>query len=500
MSISHTSSKFTITFVADELFAKICNTSAVNAKYVAPEVNTDSLILSDDERYFFDSNIDNILSSLAAYFVRVMGKDDTFGIIEGKITLSFTSGKQSSAGEENILSTLTEQYIIVEVLRLWYTSVAINEVLATKYVDESVSVDRRLRIALFPFYRPSHSTSIFDYIKVVGAPGADKIHHINNRSDFILLWKAKSGEELPQKFSIIFYTTGAEIYEVAYGATAPEGEFPKVVPIEDTDGKYRSAHIVFDLSATGNYFGDGALSYTMVSHLENAMFPDNEQVVESTATLPIEIWGGTTDFVAQIEAAYIPAFMKLRLSDLTADEIKILQTPALEAAKEANAAAEEALKQGGYANQQANIAKQEALTAKANGEKAVITASNAATKAYQQGEDTEKKGNYAKEVAQNILDPDGEFQQAEATRKANEAARQQAEEKRQTDTTKAIEDTKAATQKAENVVDTLEEFKNETTERVDELEVKIDRVFDGGRADSVYGPAARVVNCGKAII
>ena len=151
MAITHTSSKFTISLVEKDLFEKICNISALNVKYISPDINADSLILSGDEKYFFDTNLPDILSTLAGYFVRVMSKEDTYKVEGDNITLTFTSEKQSSAGEESILYTLVEQYIIVEVLRLWYTSVAVNEVLAAKYTAEISSIDRRLRIALFTF-------------------------------------------------------------------------------------------------------------------------------------------------------------------------------------------------------------------------------------------------------------------------------------------------------------------------------------------------------------
>lgn len=617
MALSTTNAKITFTFDRAEVFQKICDVSALNAKYVNEEINTDSLIMTADEQYFFDSNIENVVSSLATYFVRISSNEDTYTIDDSSISLTFNARegaeKQYSKVEVDILHSLVKDYIVTEILRLWYTSVAANEIFGAKYASESASLDRKLRIALFQFYKPVHTANFFDCIRVVGEHNS-KVAHINNRSDFVLVWYPKDGTALPDKFSITFYTTGAETYEVNYPSVATPAN---VIPIVGDDGIARSAHIIFDLSTSANYFSDGRLRYTMVADIANPMFADGFQTVESSDELPFEIWGGPSDSVAKIKAEFIPAYAKLTLADLTEAEIKILQGPALDAAMEASGAATQASEAASLANeatqnlvgavQAANDAAAYATqsggfaleardktlatenyvkTEEAKREKAelarvaneqvrmdaeskrqtdsadilgkALVATNAATNAADAAEkerlnlvaftkeleekdslrdtkEVERQSNETERInrenerigAENIrvanenvrihnenVRQTNEQQRIdnEDTRKTNEEQRQEQEAKRQTDSATAVSNADVATASAtaaaksandaaasaNEVVATLEEFKNETTERVDDLEVKIDRVFDGGRADSVYGPAVRVINCGGA--
>lgn len=617
MALSTTNAKITFTFGRAEVFQKICDVSALNAKYVNEEINTDSLIMSVDEQYFFDSNIENVVSSLATYFVRISSNEDTYLITSSDIVLTFNARegaeKQYSKVEVDILHSLVKDYIVTEILRLWYTSVAANEIFGAKYASESASIDRKLRIALFQFYKPVHTANFFDCIRVVGEHNS-KVAHINNRSDFVLVWYPKDGTALPDKFSITFYTTGAETYEVNYPSVATPAN---VIPIVGDDGMARSAHIIFDLSTSANYFSDGRLRYTMVADIANPMFADGFQTVESSDELPFEIWGGPSDSVAKIKAEFIPAYAKLTLADLTEAEIKILQRPALEAAESANAAANRtetaihnagvqernaeraakeadiaasfANKAGGYANTTANdlkdYVKEVEKAEQARGEEELRRQTNeqgrndkfdeikgewfaisgnanvAISGANAAAHNADKKLLELIGLEQTLTDKDiqrdvnesgrqtnenlrieqenerigaenirvanenvrihnenvrqtNEQQRIdnEDTRQTNEEQRQEQEAKRQTDSATAVSNANVATASAtaaaksandaaasaNEVVATLEEFKNETTERVDDLEVKIDRVFDGGRADSVYGPAVRVINCGGA--
>lgn len=614
-SIDITPSQITISLNRAELFEKICNISALNAKYVSEEINVDSLIITADEKYFFDTNIGPIVASLANYFVRIITeKNDTYTISDSEIKLVFnasslTDGRLTKV-EVDILCSLVEEYIVTEILRLWYHSVAPNELLATKYVGEATKIDRRLRIILFQFYKPTSESSIIDSIKISGMEDVD-ILHINNRSDFVLVWKGKNFAVLPDTFSVSFYTTGNEIYEVSYPSV---GASPKVIPIKDEQDRMVAAHIVFDLSTEAKYFQDGRLRYTMVADISNPMFADGIQTVESSDTLPIEIWGGPSDQMAKVEATFIPAYAKLVLADLTPEEIAILQGPANSAASNANLAANRAtnaaqeaetatqtlIAKADYAELMGDRAQFAAIAANAKideinstnqsikeaenkreeaeeergrswsnlssavnsaisstyqsvseANKATSEASSAAeiaTSAKQQldgffnevssletvrqewetkriADESERISHENERVsAENMrIEAENARKEAESKREDNEAvrgtqetqrqtnetnrveaenARVVAETKRQEDTSTAISNATEATNSANQaaasaneVVATLEEFKTSTTERVDELELKIDRVFDGGRADITYGPSVRVIDC-----
>ena len=362
------SSQITFYFDRAALFEKICNMSALNAKYVSEEVNIDSLVLTQDEKYFFDTNIEPVVTSLVNYFVRLItSKDETYSITESEIRLAFNAAPLADGRltqvEVDILHSLVEEWIITEILRLWYHSVAPNELLATKYAGETSSLDRRLRIVLFQFYKPQTEGSIIDCIKISGLEEDKNIFHINNRSDFVLLWKPQNLATLPPSFSISFYTTGGDIYEVSY---PDESTSPKVIPVEDSEGRVIAAHIIFDLNTAGNYFQGGRLRYTMVSNIENPMFDDGLQTIETSDELPIEIWDGPSDQTLSIDATFVPAYAKLMLADLTPEEIAILQSPATKAAAEALSAAasanersEEAREAAGHAQKQGDYAKEE---------------------------------------------------------------------------------------------------------------------------------------------
>lgn len=408
-----TPSQITFSFGRKELFEKICNISALNAKYVSEEVNIDSLVISSDEKYFFDTNIESIVASLANYFIRIItDRDKTYAISDTEIAISFNAhsiedGRLTQV-EVDILHSLVEEYIITEMLRLWYHSVAPHELLATKYNGESAKIDRRLRIVLFQFYKPAVNGSIIDCIKVRGIDD-DDIIHINNRSDFVLVWKSKDFAALPNKFSISFYTNGETLYEVSYPDAT---EHPKVLPITDANGRMVAAHIIFDLSNGSNYFQDGRLRYTMVADIPNPMFEYGIQTIESSEVLPIEIWGGPSDQVAKVEASFIPPYAKLVLADLTPEEIAILQGPAnsaatnaYDAANAANSAAQYANAMGQFAYAQGNVASN-----------AAIQANSAASDARGAIKEIEKTNT-------NIKEADERREKAEENRKTNEQNR-----------------------------------------------------------------------------
>ncbi len=220
---SHDSSQIRFYYSRTEIFEKICNISALNAKYVNEEINIDSLVITPDEKYFFDSNIEPIVATLANYFVRIIiEKDSSYNISDSTIEISFdaaplTKGRLTQV-EVDILDSLIEEYLITENLRLWYHSVAPYELLATKYASEANRIDARLREVLFQFYKPINEDSIINCIKISDGKDTDS-RRVSDYSDpvegsqlLMTFWMEPDGDVHLEncEFEVQYYTTTIE--------------------------------------------------------------------------------------------------------------------------------------------------------------------------------------------------------------------------------------------------------------------------------------------------
>lgn len=151
--------KIKLSWTRTELFGELCDVSSLNAKLITADNNSaNRLIISDDEKFYFDHNIGNVISLLSSYFVRLFPDEQNFVDDGTEVGFTFKARKkvvnQFAAGELDILHDVCHRYIHVSLLKLWYTTIGLNENLAKQYIDELVAIDLRLRDALFQFFKP----------------------------------------------------------------------------------------------------------------------------------------------------------------------------------------------------------------------------------------------------------------------------------------------------------------------------------------------------------
>lgn len=128
--------------------------------------------------------------------------------------------------------------------------------------------------------------------------------HINNRSDFSIVWKMPNGGILPTfTYTLEFSTRGGLRYAVK---SDDESRF---IPKHDADGQIRSAIIVFDFS-NRPHLPSGRLMFTMKAAIPNTMYPDDYQDITEPHPTNAELWDGATDYKDAVEVELILPYVK----------------------------------------------------------------------------------------------------------------------------------------------------------------------------------------------
>lgn len=128
--------------------------------------------------------------------------------------------------------------------------------------------------------------------------------HINNRSDFSIVWKMPNGGILPTfPYTLEFSTRGGLRYAVK------SDDATRFIPKPDADGQIRSAVIVFDFS-NRPHLPSGRLSFTMKAAIPNTMYPDDYQDITEPHPTNVELWDGATDYKDAVEIELILPYVK----------------------------------------------------------------------------------------------------------------------------------------------------------------------------------------------
>lgn len=468
----------TISWTKDELVGYISNLSAYVAQTlslsgdVAFDINT---LTEDNEQTFLDIKMAEGVNALVPYFSRII-EDNSDVINDDDLGITFTpriEGGSYSKAELSHIKTLCRKIVASYVLADWYSVKGIAA-MNTYFTTQLAQSGAELAIVLDRFVRPVRRASVsIGRVTCHNKPNKDHTH-VNNKSDFILVWGTANGEPLPNgEYDVDFYTDG----EVVRSVNSLNSLIVK--PIEGIDNKVR---IVFDF-ADGEHFANGILSYTMRGDVQDADFPDGYRHFELEGKTDIEIWDGPSDS-DKVSATYIPSYMKLNFSDLTEEDIALLQAPSIETAREiateiAGTAAEAALKQGDYASEQGDYAKEQGDYAQTWGNHAMEQGDYAKVK----GDYAKEQGDYAKTAKEQIeaaeslrvnaeksrITNESEREQKEINRNSNELDRQAKEserssaeaqrvaneEQRQANTTEAISNANTAADRANAIVDDI---------------------------------------------
>lgn len=350
-----------IKWTPNELVEYVSNLSAYVAQTlsldgsVAFNINT---LTEDNKATFLNEEINEAVNQLVPHFSRIISDDkDIINTTDGvgfEITPRIEGGSYSKA-ELSHIKTLSRKLVASYILADWYTVkgiVAMSNYFTTQYAQAGVELDRVLDRFIRPVRRAGVSINRVTY----STKPSQNLVHINNKSDFVLVWSSKDGSALPNgEFDIDFFTDG----DVVYSVNSLDAQYVK--PIEGENGKVR---IIFDFSREGaNYFANGVLKYNMYGEATDSDFPDGKRHYEISGETNIEIWSGASDTDGDMFASYVPLYAKLTFEDLTEEDIAVLQTPALEAANTANAAAQYANEMGQFADAQGNAASNAAIQA-----------------------------------------------------------------------------------------------------------------------------------------
>lgn len=350
-----------IKWTPNELVEYVSNLSAYVAQTlsldgsVAFDINT---LTEDNKATFLNEEINEAVNQLVPHFSRIISDDkDIINTTDGvgfEITPRIEGGSYSKA-ELSHIKTLSRKLVASYILADWYTVkgiVAMSNYFTTQYAQAGVELDRVLDRFIRPVRRAGVSINRVTY----STKPSQNLVHINNKSDFVLVWSPKDGSALPNgEFDIDFFTDG----DVVYSVNSLDAQYVK--PIEGENGKVR---IIFDFSREGaSYFANGVLKYNMYGEATDSDFPDGKRHYEISGETNIEIWSGASDTDGDMFASYVPLYAKLTFEDLTEEDIAVLQTPALEAANTANAAAQYANEMGQFASAQGNAASNAAIEA-----------------------------------------------------------------------------------------------------------------------------------------
>lgn len=363
----------------DELVTYISNHSAYVAQTlslgsdVAFDVNT---LTEDNESTFLDDKIEEAVNSLVPYFSRIVA-DDAEIINDGTdVGLVFTPrivGGEYSQVELAYVKTISRKVIASYVLADWYSLkgiVAMNNYFTAQYAQSGVELTRALDRFVRPVRKASSAISRVTYKNRV----TPNYVHINNRSDFAIVWETKDGSPVKAyEYDIDFYTDeNGPIYNV----NIMDGAYVKTIAERDD-----AVRIIFDFDREDSeYFANGVLKYHMYGNMPDTQFTKGRHI-EQSGELLVEIWDGASDNNGEFVASYIPAYLKLTFDDLTEEDIAVLQGPAIEAGNNANIAANYANNQAYYAQEQGDYAKAQGDFAKeeAEGVQEVVAQATQAT-------------------------------------------------------------------------------------------------------------------------
>lgn len=458
-----------IKWTPNELVEYVSNLSAYVAQTlsldgsVAFDINT---LTEDNKATFLNEEIKEAVNQLVPHFSRIISDDkDIINTTDGvgfEITPRIEGGSYSKA-ELSHIKTLSRKLVASYILADWYTVkgiVAMSNYFTTQYAQAGVELDRVLDRFIRPVRRAGVSINRVTY----STKPSQNLVHINNKSDFVLVWSPKDGSALPNgEFDIDFFTDG----DVVYSVNSLDAQYVK--PIEGEDGKVR---IIFDFSREGaSYFANGVLKYNMYGEATDSDFPDGKRHYEISGETNIEIWSGASDTDGDMFASYVPLYAKLTFEDLTEEDIAVLQTPALEAANTANASAQYANAMAQFASAQGNAASNaaiEANSAVADARDAIeeVKKTNDTIKTAE-SERIKQWGNLSESINNAI---DSAYQNSSAANAAAKKAEKayedvtdladeitEAEKLREQNTTAAIEAANTAAERANEIADGIQD-------------------------------------------
>ncbi len=194
---------------ADTVFRRISDETLYNSRTIE---DGDLPAMTDDERYFFNNNIDTVLVRLYGYFRRIVPDHEIlFGCdTDSLIWISFRARvdrdniRQFSQSDLAALDIITDRYLRNIVLYEWYVSVRQNDLVAY-YTSQLTVDDARLQGILFRFKRPAYNGAGYSYTI---APGDEEypglILLITEAGDFLaspegellVMEEGESGESL----------------------------------------------------------------------------------------------------------------------------------------------------------------------------------------------------------------------------------------------------------------------------------------------------------------
>lgn len=385
----------TIKWSIAELGQYCSNVSAYVASTMAQDGNTfDIFVMTEDNNVtFLKENVSAAILALTPFFNRIT--PDNFEPINNdvEVGLSFVpriEGGEYSRTELAYVDSLCKRYIANYILNAWYAQHNTDGLVAY-FANSNLVVARDLKDALVRFIRPVRSaTSSIRKVSYNYQQPQTTYKHINNRSDFALLWRAKDNLPLPEfNYDLIFFTDGKNAYTV-------NSESLYFKPIKNEDDKVMGARIIFDFSRQdAEFFNNGVLKYKMYGQVPDADFPDGFRSFEMEDSTDVEIWDKASDTDVDMVTTYIPSYVKLTFDDLTEEDIQQLQTPALQAKAEWDGVKPTINK----AISDATAAIEGATTATKSATASATNANAAATQARSQGNGAEERGKNAAKAA-----------------------------------------------------------------------------------------------------
>ena len=385
----------TIKWSIAELGQYCSNVSAYVASTMAQDGNTfDIFVMTEDNNVtFLKENVSAAILALTPFFSRIT--PDNFEPINNdvEVGLSFVpriEGGEYSRTELAYVDSLCKRYIANYILNAWYAQHNADGLVAY-FANSNLVVARDLKDALVRFIRPVRSaTSSIRKVSYNYQQPQTTYKHINNRSDFALLWRAKDNLPLPEfNYDLIFFTDGKNAYTV-------NSESLYFKPIKNEDNKMMGARIIFDFSRQdAEFFNNGVLKYKMYGQVPDADFPDGFRSFEMEDSTDVEIWDKASDTDVDMVTTYIPSYVKLTFDDLTEEDIQQLQTPALQAKAEWDGVKPTIDK----AISDATAAIEGATTATKSATASATNANAAATQARSQGNTAEERGKNAAKAA-----------------------------------------------------------------------------------------------------
>ena len=194
--------EITIKWSTDEIGQYCSNVSAYVASTMAQDGNTFDIITmtKDDNITFLEGNVREAILALTPFFNRIT--PDTYEPIDtnNEVGLSFIpriEGGDYSRTELSYVQSLCKRYIANYILSAWYISHNANT-MVSYFTNANVLVGKNITDALVRFVRPVRKASSSIRKVTYGGVAEKHLYHINNRSDFAILWRPKDNLPMPE--------------------------------------------------------------------------------------------------------------------------------------------------------------------------------------------------------------------------------------------------------------------------------------------------------------